>query len=367
MGLVRVLLTAIVAAASVFVAFTPDARAARVALQIDDGFLARGATAWNEATDLGVDTVRVDLRWNLVAPTAPRRPRQPSDPAYVWSGIDAAVESSTAQGRAVILSIGGTPDWARADRGRGGSPGDPAFLPRRAAWRSFVVAVATRYSGAIDPDGNGPRGVLPRVELIEVWPAPNRSSNLRPQRRGKRLVSVALYKRLHTNAAAMLAKVANARGYEITVISGGVATARDASDTDPLAFLSSMGRARLRPSEVGLRLAPPDDAPARLPAAYALTNLSGILGAVDGAWRGAQPGVWLIDYGLTSGPAGSGADEAIQAAGVDALLTAAADPRVRYAEWRVLQDASGGDGAGLRAADGRPKAAWASWVARPTR
>lgn len=363
-GCVRVLLTAIIAAASVFVVHPPGASAARLALNADQAFIARGTPAWAEATELGIDTVRIDVRWNAVAASPPRRPRQPTDPAYTWTAVDAAVEAGAQQGRAVLLSIGGTPDWARADRGRGGSPGDTAFLPRRAAWRSFVVAVATRYSGTIDPDGDGPRGVLPRVELVEVWPAPNRSSNLRPQRRGKRLVGVALYKRLHKDAAAMLARVGAARGYAITVISGGVATARDASDTEPLAFLSSMARARLRPSEVGLRLAPPDDAPSRIPAGFAPGSLPEILSVIDGAWRGEQPGLWLIDYGLTSGPAGSGADEAIQAAGVNALLSAAGNPRVRYAEWRVLQDASGADGPGLRAADGRPKAAWFAWLAR---
>ncbi len=357
------LATAILAAFLLIAAGPIGADAARLGLGFDDGFTARGTPAWAEADELGVETVRIDARWNEIAPTAPRRARQPSDAAYRWDAVDAAVETAAGNGRAVLLSIGGTPQWARADRGRGGRPDDPAFLPRRAAWKSFVVAIATRYSGTVDPDGPGPRGVLPRIELFEIWPTPNRTSALRPQRRGSRLIGVALYKRIYRDAASMLATVGTRRGYAVTAISGGVAVAEGADDTDPSTFLASMGRARLRPDDVGLRLAPPGGAPSAAPAGFAPSAISAIAATVDRTWRTSQPGFWLIDYGVGSGPAAQGIDEAVQANAVQTLLAAALDPRVRYAEWRLLQDPSGADGTGLRAADGRPKAAWSTWLA----
>jgi len=346
---VRVLATVLIAAATVLVVAS-DALASRTALFVDGRF-AGEAAAWTQTAELGVTAVRIDVPWNRVAPTRPARPRVPSDAAYQWDEIDRLVEEAAARGHLIVLSVGGTPDWARADGGRGGGSGDPAWLPTRSAWRNFVFVVATRYSGGFDPDGGGPRERLPRVDTFEIWPAPNRAGSLRPQRRGSRLLAVAFYKRILTGAEETLLLVGTNGGYPITTIAGNVADATGPGDTDPAVFLRAMARARIAPSEVGLRL-------------RSFTDTSALVAPVDRAWPARTTGIWVIDYAAPSGPPGSGSDQATQAAAVARLLATRADPRVRYAEWGSLRDAPADTaGFGLRDAADQPKQAWSQWLA----
>lgn len=345
----RVFATVLITAAAVLLVAS-DALASRTALFVDGRFNEEAA-AWTQATELGVDAVRIDVRWNVVAAAKPNRPRVPSDAAYRWEEIDRLIEEAAARGRFVVLSVGGTPDWARADGGRGGAPGDPAWLPTRSAWRNFVFALATRYSGGFDPDGGGPRLPLPRVDTFEIWPAPNRAASLRPQRRGDRLLAVAYYKRIVVGAEETLRLVGDNGGYPITVIAGNVADTTGPADTDPARFLRAMARARMAPSDVGLRLRGFGDA-------------ATLTAAVDRAWPARTAGIWVIDYAAPSGPAGSGSDQGTQAAAVARLLGTRADPRVRYVEWGSLRDAPGdAAGFGLRDAADQPKQAWAQWLA----
>ena len=48
-------------------------------------------TTFPTLVDLRVQVIRLDLRWNEIAPTQPANPTDPADPAYDWNGFDETV------------------------------------------------------------------------------------------------------------------------------------------------------------------------------------------------------------------------------------------------------------------------------------
>src|SRR5919197_3187961 len=62
----------------------------------DDAWLLYGPEAPAKRIEilqrLGVDVVRLTLRWDTVAPNAPDKPRDPADPAYHWDLYDPILE-----------------------------------------------------------------------------------------------------------------------------------------------------------------------------------------------------------------------------------------------------------------------------------
>lgn len=115
---------------------------------------------------------RVDILWQLVAPTPPANPTDPNDKAYDWSRLDAIFSGLAAAGITPIVSTYATPDWAVAGR----ADPHPKTLynpsaPTPAAFAAFMKAVATRYSGTFVPTGAA--APLPRVRHFEIWNEPN--------------------------------------------------------------------------------------------------------------------------------------------------------------------------------------------------
>ncbi len=338
-------------------------------LAFDDAFTASGTAAWTEAGQLNATVVRVDVRWADVAPTAPANARQPGSRGYRWAAVDAKVRAAAdpAHPATVLLSVWGTPDWARQDRGRGGEPGNPAFLPRRTAWRNFAAALATRYSGAFSAGGSA----LPRVTTFEIWPNPNLQSGLRPQRMAGRLAAPGLFKTLLGAAGLEIRKVAAANGYTATIVSGGVARTDPANtaDTQPATFLRAMARARTGLDAIGLRLAPPSGVEGPAEAGnLAASDMNGAIAVIDAYWPDQGRAAWLTDYGAPSGPAEAGLSDATQQAAVTAFLGATQHPRVAAGIWSALQDVEAAPFAGLRgrapAADqvGTAKPSWTTWT-----
>jgi hypothetical protein len=138
---------------------------------------------------LGVQDVRIDVRWNALAPspTATTRPAafNASDPASYpaasWAPLDQAIAAAHADGIGVLATVGGpAPLWAE-------QPGDPnqagepqgVWKPDPAAFGEFVKAVATRYTGSYKPIGAA--APLPRIALWSVWNEPNYGQDLAPQ------------------------------------------------------------------------------------------------------------------------------------------------------------------------------------------
>jgi hypothetical protein len=361
----------VLALALMFVAAAWPAAASAGAYGIaaDASFALSGAAAWTDARQLNATWVRVDVRWSEVAPTAPTKARLPSDRGYDWSAVDAKVRAAAdpAHPAAVLISVWGTPDWARQDAGAGGEPDNGAFLPKRSHWRSFMAALATRYSGVYVSNGTA----LPRVSAFEIWPNPNLQSGLRPQRLAGRLAAPALFKRLLAGAATEIRAVAAANGFTATIVAGGVTRTDPASTTDtpPIAFLRAMARAKVALDAIGLRLSPPSGVEGLAEAGnLSATDVNGAVAVVDAYWPGQARALWLTGYDAPSGPAEAERTDATQQAAVAAFLAATQNPRVAVGVWDALQDTDLAPYAGLRARapaanqTGAPKPSWTTWT-----
>jgi hypothetical protein len=163
------LLAAGLAAAALGAAAAPASAESVLALQDDNLPNLAPGPALNRALDrlaaTGTRVTRLDVLWNLVAPTRPANPRDPSDPAYDWSRYDAILRGLRERGISTLVDFYQTPAWAT----RGGV-GQPNEAPRAADGAAFAGALARRYNG-VTADATG-RG-LPEVRRIEVWNEPN--------------------------------------------------------------------------------------------------------------------------------------------------------------------------------------------------
>jgi hypothetical protein len=135
----------------------------------------------------GASAIRLDARWDEIAPAArPRRfqPTNPSDPAYQWRDLDGMVRLARRNGLSPILLVLGAPQWAQARRPRSSgrsparsphtSPPQGPYKPSPTAFGQFATAVARRYSGSFQG--------LPRVRDFIAWNEPNNYPYLTPQR-----------------------------------------------------------------------------------------------------------------------------------------------------------------------------------------
>jgi hypothetical protein len=65
---------------------------------------------------LGVDVVRVNVRWNDIALRRPARPTKHTDRAYRWDPADALLNGLHIHGITPIVTLVGTPRWANGGR-----------------------------------------------------------------------------------------------------------------------------------------------------------------------------------------------------------------------------------------------------------
>jgi Cellulase (glycosyl hydrolase family 5) len=139
----------------------------------------------NEVKDLGVDTLRIEVKWNEVAPAPSSRtkPRfNASDPAAyashpnAWPGFfpyDDLIRRARAMGFRIIVTItGDAPRWA-TDGGRG-TGSNANYRPSAGEYANFAAAVARRYSGDL--------GDLPAVFYFSIWNEPNHRQFIKPTR-----------------------------------------------------------------------------------------------------------------------------------------------------------------------------------------
>ena len=105
---------------------------------------------------LGVDTVKVSVVWQLIAPNASSAQRPNFDatnpaayPPGAWSRWDALVETAQQLGMHVyFLVIGPAPVWAVPPGNRSSQGPALGWMPNPTDYRNFVQAIGTRYSGA---------------------------------------------------------------------------------------------------------------------------------------------------------------------------------------------------------------------------
>ena len=137
----------------------------------------------NEIKDLGVDTLRIEVKWNEVAP-APSSRTKPSfnaaDPTHYAShpnaypgfgGYDDLVRRARDLGFRIIITItGDAPRWATS--GALGTGRLVNYRPSAHEFGLFAAAVTKRYSGQL--------GDLPAVFYFTLWNEPNHRQFIKP-------------------------------------------------------------------------------------------------------------------------------------------------------------------------------------------
>ncbi|HEY1592682.1 MAG TPA: hypothetical protein VGF81_12880 [Solirubrobacteraceae bacterium] len=129
---------------------------------------------------LGVDTVKVSLVWQLIAPNAnsTKRPANfdatnPADyPPGAWSRWDTLVDVAHELGMNVyFLVIGPAPLWAVPAGNRNAGQGPAVgWMPNPRDYQNFVEAAGTRYSGTYDfsaqaPASSSGTSIIPGVTI----------------------------------------------------------------------------------------------------------------------------------------------------------------------------------------------------------
>jgi hypothetical protein len=158
-------------------------------IEEDNGMLYDGGNTLQQLRVLGVEQIRMPMRWQLVAPNANsyKRPKNfdatnPASRGYNWATYDGIVKNATAWGISINFDlVGGAPLWAT---GRG-APGRSNWEPNATEFGRFAKAAAIRYSGNYDPalkrlvphDPND----LPRVSSWSIWNEPDYGPSLAPQ------------------------------------------------------------------------------------------------------------------------------------------------------------------------------------------
>jgi hypothetical protein len=157
--------------------------------QDDIQLLSNPAATLQQLRELGVDVLRVTIHWNAIAPY--KRPagfnatNPAAYPAANWAVYDQIVADAKMDGIALDFSLSSAaPPWATG-AGQPAPGGFGGWEPSASAFKQFVQAVGTRYSGTYDPTQNksipGGPNALPRVSFWEIWNEPNFGADLAPQ------------------------------------------------------------------------------------------------------------------------------------------------------------------------------------------
>jgi len=254
---------------------------------------------------LGVDLVRLTLRWDTVAPTEPADPRNPDDPAYDWELYDSMLQRLRAAHISVLLSLWGTPTWANAEQKPNHAPLDSSALA------SFAYAAATKY---------------PWITRWTVWNEPNVRLFLIPN-------SPKVYVTRLLNPAYRALKEANRRN----LVAGGVTSPRKTpSGVSPIAWIRGMRAAHALLDAYGQN--PYPVRPGETPSSggcwrcteVTMATLPKLITEVKHDF-GTRTRIWLTEYAYNSKPPSKwlGVSNALQARYVgEAALRAYLAPRV---------------------------------------
>jgi hypothetical protein len=254
---------------------------------------------------LGVDLVRLTLRWDTIATKAPADPRDPADPAYDWSLYDSMLQRLRAAHISVLVSLWGTPPWANGGQRPNNAPAVPSALA------SFAYAAATKY---------------PWITRWTVWNEPNVRLFLIPN-------SPSVYVTRLLNPAYRALKEASARN----LVAGGVTSPRRTpSGVSPIAWIRGMRAAHalldayaqnpypVRPHET------PTSGGCWRCTEVTMATLPKLITEVKRDF-GARTRIWLTEYGYNSKPPSKwlGVSNALQARYIgEAALRAYLAPHV---------------------------------------
>jgi hypothetical protein len=143
---------------------------------------------------LGVDRVRLLVRWQYIAP-APNSRRRParfrasdpaSYPAATWATYDNIVQQAKKWDVGLDFDLaGGAPLWATGPHPPRDGTKHYDWSPSAREFGAFVHAIATRYSGNYDPKTRslapGNPLDLPAVRFWSIWNEPDYGPSLAPQ------------------------------------------------------------------------------------------------------------------------------------------------------------------------------------------
>ena len=185
----------------------------------DDAWLLGGPGTFDERLDkvdaLGVDLVRINIRWDQVAAKRPAQAASDVDPAYNWAAPDVLLEGLRARGIGAVVTLVGTPRWANGGRASNWAPTSAS------SFANFAYAAATRY---------------PWVRRWVIWNEPNKYWQLRP-------TSPSTYTKLLLNPAYAALKRAN----RANLVAGGVTAPRGGTGSmSPVDWIRGMDRAHAR-------------------------------------------------------------------------------------------------------------------------
>jgi hypothetical protein len=243
-GRPRGLIALLAAAASLLAATAAHAAPSTLTTGFMDNAVTSGVDrdAWlGRMAAVGASRVRIPVSWAAVAPTAPAAgdAGSPSWAGYDFTGVDAQVRSAQANGLAALVGVNAAPAWAEG-AGRPATVRPGAWKPNAAAFRSFMQALARRYSGTF-PDPLTPGRALPRVTAFQLWNEPNLDTYLAPQYENGKPAAPALFRAL-LNAGYAGVKAAQPTA---TVVTAGLApfgdygTVATRRRTPPVQFLRS--------------------------------------------------------------------------------------------------------------------------------
>jgi hypothetical protein len=180
----------------------PDARASTAEWSIFEDHTAlvqSGVKRRNEVLQqikgLGADTLRIEFKWNEIAPKPADKTRpkfDAADPAAYADALDAfpgfgqyddLVRRANALGFRILITItGDAPRWATAG-GKSTSFATANWDVSAGEYAKFAAAIAKRYSGAFQG--------LPHVIYYSIWNEPNHKQFIKPQSKAP-----AIYRRL---------------------------------------------------------------------------------------------------------------------------------------------------------------------------
>jgi hypothetical protein len=246
----------------------------------DDAWLLYGPEAPAKRIEilqrLGVDMVRLTLRWDVVAQSLPTDARNPDDPAYHWDLYDPILQRLHAAHIGVLISLWGTPPWANEGQ-------KPNFMPNDAAsLASFAYAASTKY---------------PWITRWTIWNEPNVRLFLIPN-------SAGLYVSRLLNPAYRALKSANPRN----LVAGGVTSPRKTpSGVSPIAWIRGMRAAHAlldayaqNPYPVRPRETPSSGGCWRC-TEITMATLPKLIREVKRRF-GTRTRIWLTEYGYNSKP-----------------------------------------------------------------
>ncbi|HEY7296017.1 MAG TPA: hypothetical protein VH916_13310 [Dehalococcoidia bacterium] len=159
----KLLAGVLVAATSLTLASSAHAaRGMEVGLQDDAVFLYQHYynrdLALQQARQLGVTRLRVNVLWNRAAAAQNRQRMAPAQVIYNWAPYDSLVDAASAYGIKVQMTIAGpAPAWANGKHRAGLHNG--AYKPNARLYGQFVHDVALHFKG--------------RVDRYSIWNEPN--------------------------------------------------------------------------------------------------------------------------------------------------------------------------------------------------